>query len=185
MALCRAGQGRYARRVGRYFASVCKRGHIISSTLEGVDSVTGWRQSGSTLYVDEPRFCGSCSAPVIRHCEKCDTPIAGQHENVVDVAFEPAPFCGGCGAAFPWATREQRIGQLYNLIDFEDLDEADRLQVAEALAVLSSPDEGENQEDLARAGETFRRLAPKAWETAQPVLSGLLSSWLRKRLGLA
>lgn len=37
----------------------------------------------------------------------------------------------------PWATREQLIRQLYNLLDFEDLDDAERLTVVEQIAVLS------------------------------------------------
>lgn len=171
--------------VARYFAAVCKRGHTITSSLDSPDTVSDWALSSSRdrLYIQETNFCPSCSAPVIRACETCKTPILGGTKGAV-ARFQPKSFCHHCGSAYPWATREARIGQIYNLLDFEELDEADRLRAAEALSVLSLPETDADHEELVHAGETFKRLAPKAWETAKPVLMGLLSALLRERLGL-
>lgn len=157
--------------MARYSAAICKRGHIVNRQLEITTTPPG-------------NFCAECGAPVMFKCD-CGARLLGGHEGAVLVRPQPPDaFCQVCGSAFPWATREQRIGQLHNLLDFEDLDEADRLHVAEALAVLSMPEDDVAQDDLVRAGETVRRLAPGLWETGRPVLVTLLSAWLKDRLGL-
>jgi len=93
------------------------------------------------------------------------------------------PFCWKCGKPYPWATREQRIGHLYNLIDFEDdLDEADRLTLTEQVAVLSKPEASDEQR--VEAGSLIKRLAPKMWEAALPILQTVLSAEIRRQLGL-
>jgi hypothetical protein len=53
--------------------------------------------------------------------------------------FPPDPFCGYRGSPFPWATREQRIGQLEAYLDAEDVDEATKLAAREAIAELTLP----------------------------------------------
>ena len=45
-------------------------------------------------------------------------------------------FCDGCGAAYPWATREERIYELENLLDEQDIDDADRVVVSDNLRRL-------------------------------------------------
>jgi hypothetical protein len=53
---------------------------------------------------------------------------------VIGFASEPLPSCcDGCGAAHPWATREQRICELENILDEENIDEADRVFVRDRL----------------------------------------------------
>jgi hypothetical protein len=97
----------------------------------------------------------------------------------------PEPFCWNCGKPYPWATREQRIGHLYNLINFQpNLDEADRLTITEQLAVLSKPPDEASDEQLVKAGSVIKRLAPKMWEAALPVLQTVLSAEIRRQLGL-
>jgi len=91
----------------------------------------------------------------------------------------------GCGLPLPWATREQRIQALLNLIDFEEsLTEPERLEVSEAIAVLSQEESGQDARRV-RAGETIKRLAPTAWAAAQPVLVATLNATLQKALGLS
>jgi hypothetical protein len=73
--------------------------------------------------------------------------------------------------------------QLRNQLEFEPgLDDADRLELIEQLAVLSRPDEDEKRR--VRAGERVKQLAPKGWAVAQPILTSLLSAELRMKLGL-
>ena len=72
--------------------------------------------------------------------------------NPRDPRWEPAGFCWKCGVPYSWATREQRLAQLYNVIDDEELDEADRLAVVEQIALLSEPVDEVSDEDRVRAG---------------------------------
>jgi hypothetical protein len=54
------------------------------------------------------------------------------------IGFEPSPFpscCDGCGAAHPWAMREERIFELENILD-EDVDEADGIFIHDRLREL-------------------------------------------------
>ena len=121
-----------------------------------------------------PPFCGTCGAPVITACENCGAGIP--NPNYLARQTEPNPFCVGCGEPFPWVTREQLIGKLYGLIDFEgDLSPADRLQVIEAIAVLSEQEEPETVSVHARAAAKIRELVPGMWQAAQPYLRVALS----------
>jgi hypothetical protein len=77
------------------------------------------------------------------------------------------------------------VGKLYNLLDFEDLDEAERLTVIEHIAVLTQPVDGDtSDEQRVRAGERLRRLAPQLWEAGLPIIQGLLTSAAKQQLGL-
>ena len=97
----------------------------------------------------------------------------------------PMAFCETCGDPFPWATREQRLGKLWSIIDFEgELDPAEFLAVTEQLAMLSEPESIEDEDAQVKAGGMFQRMAPKAWQVAQPVMVTLMSSGARKALGL-
>jgi hypothetical protein len=88
----------------------------------------------------------------------------------------------------PWASRADRIGQLHNLLDGEDLDPAARLAASEAIDELATPEpEEEDEEERSRllaAGDTIKRLAPTVWRVGQPVLVSLFSAWARHELGL-
>jgi hypothetical protein len=171
-----------------YTAAACQRGHLIATDV--VDPENRRRLPGRRG-IEVPQsetvaaFCGHCSARVLTACESCGTPVPVPVQ-WGEQAHRLVSFCVGCGKAFPWATREERIGQLYNLLDFEEgLGESDRLEVADAIAILSEPEQDEENEQLVRAGETFKRLAPKAWASGVPVLQGVLQEWLKKKLGLS
>jgi hypothetical protein len=103
------------------------------------------------------------------------------------ISTRPAPrpsFCDGCGAAFPWATREERIYELENLLDEEDVDEADRVVVQDALERLRSKELSEKEER--QAWETIKQRGGAAITSGpvQRVLEGLVSAALRANLGL-
>lgn len=182
-------------------AAVCKRGHLISvSVVDAANRLvmeTGATVAGLSVWspdvpmsprprpgaTEVPRFCGDCAAPVITACGECGRPIPAP--DLLAGVYEANVFCEGCGQPFPWASREQRIGALLNLLDFEDaLTQADRLEVIEAIAVLSVPDEPEEHQRQIAAGETIKRLAPKAWRAAQPVLIVTLPVLVQKALGV-
>jgi hypothetical protein len=157
--------------VKRFSASVCMRGHYSDRLLE-LSRRTGGQGE---------KFCSECGAPVIEACPQCKARLFGSYEGVP--ANEPEKFCFNCGAPYPWADRDALIMQLRNQLEFEPgLDDADRLELIEQLAVLSRPDEDEKRR--VRAGERVKQLAPKGWAVAQPILTSLLSAELRMKLGL-
>ncbi len=95
---------------------------------------------------------------------------------------QPEPFCWGCGEALPWASREVRVAKLYDLVDFEDLDEATLLTVQEQIAVLSAPVDEKTDEQRGRALERLKGLVPKAYVAMLPVLQGIATAELKRRL---
>ncbi len=155
-------------------AAVCMRGHVVTSIIFPDYLV--------------PNHCRRCGAPVLTKCFSCPAPILGTPNTSSlfrKYKYQPDPFCWSCGRPYPWATRQQRLGHLYNLIDFQDdLDEADRLTIMEQVAVLSKPEDEVSDEQRVQAGSVIKRLAPKMWEAALPILQTVLSAELRKQLGL-
>lgn len=97
----------------------------------------------------------------------------------------PMPFCDGCGSALPWATREERLYELQNILDQEDIDDVDRLWIDEQMNRLRADDGRitEKQEGDIWAG--VKRRAPGLFDTAgKAVLSGVVSAGVRAALGL-
>jgi hypothetical protein len=181
-------------------AAVCLNGHVINDRLdpppqppppssEYVGVVEGSISIGPPPPPPTvPPRCGRCGARALQACRACDAPILGAHYLGVGVGLapleRPEPFCWNCGEPFPWATREERMGKLYDLIDYEDLGEAELLTIREQIAVLSKPEEEATEEQRIRAGETIRRLAPKAWEMFRPVAQSVLTAEVKRRLEL-
>jgi len=158
----------------RQWSAVCRRGHVLADHLDHPD------QGGV------PKFCSACGAPVITHCEACSAPLLGGYRGVIVAATKhPKPFCFNCGAPHGWATREQRVRHLENLLEFDDLDEASQLTVIEELAVLAAPADQVDDDTRVRAGERVRNLAPKLWETGRPVIQSVLTEAANKSLGLS
>jgi len=97
----------------------------------------------------------------------------------------PASFCWECGEPYPWSTREERVGKLYDRLDHEDLDEATLLTIREQIAVFSAPVDEETDERRGRALERLQGLlVPKAYEAMLPVLQGLATAEMKRRLKL-
>jgi hypothetical protein len=86
---------------------------------------------------------------VLTACPNCDLRIRGDYflPGVIGVSTASRPsFCDEWGSASPWATREERIFELENLLDEEDIEEADRVVIQDELrrlgnAVLTEKDE--------------------------------------------
>jgi hypothetical protein len=182
----------------RSLAAVCRSGHVIAQTLDPppppprvASGPPAWVEHSSSLGSSEPpprvlpRHCGRCGRPVLRTCPSCDAFILGAYTALRPSDFSlPESFCWDCGEPYPWATREERIGELFDKIDHEDLDEATLLVIGEELAVLSAPVDEVTDDDRVRAGHRIRNLAPKAWEAILPVLQGLLTAEAKRQLGL-
>jgi hypothetical protein len=172
-------------RTDRFFAAICRSGHLVDAFVVNVDELLGWKpgSGGGTLQpVDQ--YCGKCGAPVLLRCPNCSAPLLGQYRSYA-TPVKPEQFCRGCGSAYPWASREARIAHLSDQLAHDIEDENDRLEAAEALRVLTAPSDQATLPDRKRAAEKLRQLATQAWfGVASPVLSGLLSAELRKQLGL-
>lgn len=163
-------------------AAYCQLGHVIAADVDAETReriYTSYEYSIPTLDREPlPNFCKRCGTKVLVACSGCESPIPRP------VSSKRPVFCEQCGRAYPWATREQIVGQLYARVDFDDLDEPSRLLVAEALSVLSNPEWADDDDKQVEAAGVFKRLAPGAWDTAKPVLVGVLTKAVQTKLGL-
>jgi len=155
-------------------ATVCRRGHVQGYSLQHEP--------------DDLGKCPRCGADVLSRCRHCGLRIRGRRyrpQAISATQFTPPPFCDGCGAAHPWATREQRLYELQNLLDQEEIDDVDRLWIDEQMYRLRADDGSmtEKQEKDIWAG--VKRRAPGLFDTAgKAVLSGVVSAGVRAALGL-
>jgi hypothetical protein len=100
-------------------AQICENGHIVNS-------------SSRTLSELNKNFCPDCGARTLTECPACGEQIDGtKHMTVLAASryrvdysksgghriYTPKPFCGECGAPYPWTERAQRAfveaAQLY------------------------------------------------------------------------
>jgi len=157
-------------------AAVCRRGHVETSFLNPADTNRAI-----------PENCPKCGARVLTACPHCDLRIRGDRfvPGVIGVtSYKPPSFCDDCGSALPWATREERIYELENLLDEEDIDEAARVVIQDALRRLQSSEF--NERDEKQAWQIIKNQAGRAI-TSGPVvrvIEGLVSAKIRHDLGL-
>lgn len=156
-------------------AAYCRRGHGITQHIKPTEPA------------NVPDKCTRCGARVLSACGFCNLRIRGKHYSpmVLSVTAADRPsFCDGCGGAYPWATREERVFELENLLDEEEIDDADRVVVQDHLARLRSETLSEKEERQAwaaikeRGGEALKSGA------VQRVLEGLVSAAIRSQVGL-
>ncbi len=147
-------------------AAICRRGHVFTQHI---------------VYEDRspPKRCDTCGAEVLRQCERCNELIPGAF---VGVEYEIPRFCGECASPFPWLDRKGRIWQLQNLLDDEDLDEADRLKVSEDLDALLDPGIGDDEQK--RRWERVRTLAPGLMKSGSAIIETVMSAVIRAQLGV-
>jgi hypothetical protein len=155
-------------------AAICRRGHVETVHLVPMDLKA------------IPENCPTCGARVLTGCPNCDLRIRGYYHRpmVVSNTYKRPSFCDGCGIAHPWATREERIYELENLLDEEDIDEADRVVIQDQLQRVRNA--GLSERDEKQAWDTIKRKAGKAITSApsQRLVEGLVSAALRQQLGL-
>jgi hypothetical protein len=130
-----------------------------------------------------PKFCRYCGAPVTTTCESCGATLPGGYRHVVGPPDDPDPFCFSCGAPHGWATREQRVRHLQNLLEFEELDEATQLTIIEDIAVLAASVKGVPDESRVSAAERIRTLAPRLWDAALPVVQSVATAAVKAHFG--
>jgi hypothetical protein len=170
LAALRGGQAFYQG------AAICRRGHTETQHINPTGPET-----------DLAENCTTCGARVLTACPVCDLRIRGKRysPNVVSLVAASRPsFCDGCGVAYPWATREERIFELENLLDEQQVDEADRVVIQDQLARLRSASLTEKEER--QVWETIKNRGGSALTSGpvQRVLEGLVSAAIRAQLGL-
>lgn len=150
-------------------------------------SAVGMTMRGIPVPLAVPPRCAMCGADVLVACPDCERRIRGDH--TVPGSLQDAPggrpsFCDGCGVAFPWATREERIFELENLLDQQEIDEADRVVIRDHLqrlrgATLSEKEERAVWTEIAsRAGKALTS------SPIQRLMEDLISAAIRAQLGL-
>jgi hypothetical protein len=158
-------------------AAICRRGHVETWYIRP------YEQS------DRPAdMCPRCGARVLTACPACGLRIRGDYfvPGVLGGATpDRSSFCDGCGTAFPWATREERIYELENLLDDEpDIDEADRAVISEHLRQLQNAAISERDERAAWSAIKQRAGTAIASAPVQRIVEGLVSAALRHQLGI-
>lgn len=98
--------------------------------------------------------------------------------------FAPAAFCDHCGEPEPWATWADRIYQLENLLDEQDLDTATGLLILEDLERLRDAAELDEGRQL----ECWRRIKKRApglfADSGLAILRTVATTAILKGLGL-
>jgi hypothetical protein len=157
-------------------AAVCRRRHVATQYIKPDDT-----------YPDDEK-CVKCGAAVLIGCVSCALRIRGDYFAPGVIGFGPSPlpsFCDGCGAAHPWATREERIFELENILDEEDIDEADRVFVHDRLRELR---EGQHLDEK-RERQVWAQIRDRSGKflTSDPVkkiTETVVSAAIRSQLGI-
>jgi hypothetical protein len=157
-------------------ATVCRRGHVQAFSLQEEPEP------------DDLGKCPRCGADVLSRCRNCGLRIRGRkyRPQVISArGFSPPPFCDGCGAAHSWATREQRLYELQNILDQEGIDEVDRLWIDEQMDRLRADDGSITEKQEKDIWVGVKKRAPGLFGTAgKAVLSGVISAGVRAALGM-
>jgi hypothetical protein len=133
-------------------------------------------------------FCNVCGAEIVGRCPSCDIRIPGVEHvpgiSMIGEEYVPSKFCDGCGEPYPWASRQDRIYQLENLLGEEQIDEPTRLLVMEDLERVRTESNLPDKDEL----EVWRRIKDRApglfGGAAFNIVENLVSAYIWQRLGL-
>jgi hypothetical protein len=90
-------------------------------------------------------------------------------------------FCDLCGAPFPWASRQARLWQLENLLDDQDVSDADRLEIHEQVEALRAGDLPESEQ--AERWQRIKRLSPSLIGSGQKIVVSAVTAAIQKSSG--
>src|SRR5215470_12868906 len=152
--------------------ALCRRGHVVAFAESG-------------LFIDLATFCDRCGGAVYSSCPSCCAPFPSGVLTFAQFEY-PRAFCRRCGLPFPWATREDIVAHVQNVLaEDRDLADGDRRVLAEQLDSLRRvPSDDATLRRQVRALERLRARAPKHWEDILPTLTPILSAEHRRALGL-
>jgi hypothetical protein len=157
-------------------AAVCRRGHIKTQYIKPFE------------HQADDEKCVKCGATVLIGCINCGLRIRGDYFVAGVVGFDPGPvpsFCDGCGSAHPWATREERIYELENILDEEDIDVADSVFVHDRLRELR---EAKDLDDK-RERQLWTQIRDRSGkflisQPVQKITETVVSAAIRSQLGI-
>ncbi len=155
---------------------MCRRGHVQAYSLKEEPEP------------DDLGKCSRCGADVRSRCTNCGLRIRGRkyRPRVVSASgFSPPPFCDGCGAAHPWATRDQRLYELQNILDQEEIDDVDRLWIDEQMDRLRADDGTMTDKQQKDIWLGVKKRAPGLFDAAgKALLGGVISAGVRAMIGV-
>lgn len=157
--------------MGEYLvATVCGRGHTYSD--------------GHGRLPPAER-CAECGAKLLTECPGCKVHIRGWYVDPgrgLAFPYSPPDFCFNCGGPFPWANRQARIYELQNLLDREELDDADRLIASELLASLQDPELAEDEQ--VEKWRRLKKIAPGLMASGQRIIESVVTGVVKAKLGM-
>lgn len=176
------------------YAAICKRGHVVDdrigmrsaqsrSVVWSPDMGTAPRRTVHVHEPDIPAHCPTCGAMVLTACESCETRIPGSKSGRPGDYQRPS-FCA-CAAPFPWASDQEMLWHLQNLLDHEDINPAQRRQLSTELDRLQN--EILTEKDERAIWTKIRTVAPAflANPITQKIVVELVADPLtRKAIGL-
>lgn len=152
-------------------AVVCRRGHVYTTNASSRPAANR---------------CETCGAGLLSRCPTCAAAIRGSYETpgavLLGAKYAPPDFCYQCGGPFPWASRQARIWELQNLLDEEELDEADRLTAREQLHALLDPDLDEDEQE--ERWRRIRKSAPGLMSSGRRIIESVVAAGVKSQLGL-
>lgn len=151
-------------------ATVCKRGH---PSRWDVTEDPG----------DQLGCCIECGATMLAKCKECGARIRGDRYDTRSLIFKPPAFCDNCGRPHPWATRQQRIYELENLLDEDGIKEADRLVVRQHLDRLRTA-EGLDPKEQVRLWSDVKAKAPRLLTAGKRIAETIMTDWIKREVGL-
>ena len=133
-----------------------------------------------------PPHCEDCGAKVFMACPNCQSQIPGPLKGGFTVRYEPPPFCPYCAHPYPWASREAVVHHIENqLEEDDDLAEGERRKlIAELDSLRADPSDVTTEKRQVAALQFLKRVAPKAWNAAQPAIISLATAYAKKELGI-
>ena len=152
-----------------WVAVVCKRGHPVRRLVE----IAALDEVG--------KYCPDCGAPVYAACPNCSRQLP-----IIDLGAPPSPFCIACGLPFPWATREQMILHVQNLLDQVDLDPGDRRALQEQLnEMLQNPSDKETEKRQIKVLQRLQEVVPAFYrDVVVPIVVPLATAYMKQEMKL-
>lgn len=159
-------------------AVVCRRGHVQASNLDDRPADAG--------------RCPDCGTDYLTACGTCGLRIRGTSRQVVlpggtaiAAGYVPPNFCDRCGGPHRWAPREAMLFELENILDQQDVDDADRLAVSEHLRKLRELDPDDDLEQERKRWAAVKRRAPQLLAgPGKMILEKLVDQATKKMLGI-
>jgi hypothetical protein len=157
---------------GYQAAAVCRRGHVIEFALT--------REPGDL------GFCSGCGAKILTRCTSCGKRIRGRYFVSLGAQryYEPPPFCDCCGEPHPWVSREERIYQLENILDEEDIEESDRLLVMQSLERLRTNPELDEKDQAKTWGSIKSRAPGLLAGAAGRMAESIMTAYVKAQMGI-